>query len=157
MNPISLCIASVVIFSGYTNVYLIAKFGVLRSISISFHELEGKLKYLYTFAMMGTAIPLGIAGDTILMWVSACMLILTAFAADTRKDEATSIVHVIGAYGCIIGGLISIWVDYGMWYMSIGGLAAILALLIPQVRNHTYWLENVAFYFVWAGVLIHNL
>lgn len=161
---------SLFVFVGYL-VFCYNRFGYISySISSTFYDFTGKLRYLYTLFMITFAFSLFIAGGTLLLYFATILMIATGVAADTRRDKLTGIIHYIGANVGILLGLLSLFIDFGLWWLSVIGVCGILFVWLPymksvkkyfqwlpKVDNHTYWIEVIAFIVVWTGILIHIL
>ncbi|MBS3775800.1 MAG: hypothetical protein KGY70_11475 [Bacteroidales bacterium] len=148
---------SVAIYIGFSIVFAIIKFGVPPSVSSLYRKLDkiGWPPWLYSLAMMYSAMFLAVAGGTNTMGWAAMFLVVTGIAGDTSQGKVTEWLHIVGAWGCMALGLLALWVDYGYWILSIFGLALILAIWIPRLKNKTYWIENAAYFVVAFGILNH--
>jgi hypothetical protein len=139
-------------------VYAYIKVGMTKSISAIYDELNKLPRpkgYLYTIGMWLTALPLAAAGETELFYIAGALIALTGLAADIRKSKLTEWLHIIGAWGGMAAGLMSLWYDYGMWELAVSGAVAIGILQIIQVRNVTYWSECAAFAPIAGGIMYH--
>lgn len=145
-------LTSNLVFIGYI-VLCIALLGVTRSISITYSELPKDIKRLYSFAMFGTAIPLAMAGGTPIMYVAGSMIVLTGLAADVRRNKWTQRIHVYSANIGMGLGLLSLWIDFGLWYYSAISIIILGFIYLGPVRNKTYWAEIVIYFIVSIGVL----
>lgn len=144
---------SALIFTLYC-AYCLQRFGLTRSISATFYEFKGNLRYLYTAYMWLFSIPMVIAGETGLLFAAMAGIAFTGTAADVKRSEATERIHVGGTIASITAGLLSVWLDFGMLWLAITGAVGCLAMWVSQFRNHTYWIEVWAYAVVWIAIWI---
>lgn len=146
---ILLLTTSTIIFFGYIALVWI-KFGILPSISDSYYYFK-KIPGLFFFAMFGTGLPITIFAETGLLFFAGSFIVLVG-AAGAFRQELIGKVHVIGAVGSIVLGMVSIWVDYGYWYISVGFALMTFLLTFFRIKNHTWWIEIFGYVCI-VGVL----
>jgi len=148
-----LTLISTIIFTTYV-VCIWKKFGVLRSISASFERLIHKEWFLvFTW---GTAIFLMLAGESGLSFGAGIFLMFSGISI-RGKYLSDELIHMIGATGAIFLGYLFVWLNCDLlWLASIGAGANIL-MWISKFKNHTWWIEVLAFYVIIAGLFIHIL
>jgi len=144
-------ILSFIIFTSYVAGITI-KFGWLRSVSASWYYIENK--WIFTLSLWGFSIPLMIAGGTALTFLAGLAICFAGAAADTKNTELTEKVHVIGAMAGIIFGMAALIIDFNLWYFVLAQLIFTIPAMKCNMRNHTFWIEIVAYYLVWLGMLI---
>jgi len=151
MNIILLSTTTAVFFGYIALVWF--KFGVLPSISDSYYYFKHR-PGLFFFAMFGTGFPVIVLAETSLLFFSGCFIVLVGTAGAFHR-ELTGKVHVIGAVGSIVLGMVSLWVDYGYWYISVGFTLLMFLITFFRVNNHTWWIEILAYVCI-VGVLWVN-
>jgi len=150
---------SLLVFSGYF-LFCYKRWGILKSISQSYFQLAQNEKWLFTFFMWTIALPLMIVGHTFLSVMAGVFLCYTGAAGDTKDDKASENVHVIGATGAIILGysfLMHLSVNLKSVPLFVITLVCILASLFmywEKTKNHTTWIEGIAYYAFVTGLLI---
>jgi len=144
--------------------FIISKFGILHSISLSWYRLQEKNPkqgFLFTFFCWGLAIPMMMmsayidADTSTLIMLSGGGLVFTGSAAAFKsKDAKTDLVHFIGAATAIISGLLGIGLIYNNFVpMVIVALATILAYM-NKLKNGIFWIEVIAFISIIVGLII---
>lgn len=151
-----LLITSVVIFTAFV-AYITIRFGWLKSISASFYEFPSKQKWIFTIGEWAFVLPIIIVAETPLMFFAGAFICFSAAASDSRSSVVTSRVHVIGATGGILMAMASIIIDYGIWWIPAGYLVFTLLVALLNMRNHTYWIEVVAYYLVFVALMLEAL
>jgi len=146
-------IASILIFTGYI-IYARIKYGQLKSISASWYWLSSSQKWLFTLALWGFSIPLAIAGDTALFFFAAGGICFTGAAGDTKSLSMTEHVHNIGATGGIILGMGALLVDFHLWYVFLSFFLFSIFMMKKNIRNHTFWIQVIAYYTISFSILI---
>jgi len=149
-------IASILIFTGYI-IYIRVKYGQLKSISASWYWLNSSQKWLFTLALWGFTLPLSIAGNTALFFLAAGGICFTGAAADTKSLSMTEHVHTIGATGGIILGMGALLIDFHLWYIFLPFFLFSIYMIKKNIRNHTYWIETIAYYTIWIAILLNIL
>ena len=144
-----------VVFVSYLT-YVVSKFGVLPSISDSYYLMKSKIPF--TLFIWSIAIPTILVGDTALMFFAGSFLAFVG-AAPAFREEQEGIVHVVGAIGGITLGVVSMWVDFHLWYLSILLISfAVLAQIFKKkFKNHTWWVEIASFTILFIGMAISKL
>ena len=120
------------------------KFGVLPSISESYYRLKKLQKSFFTLAMFGTGLPITIYAEGGLMFFAGAGICFVG-AAPAFREDMTGRVHVIGAVGGIVLGLLSLWLDYSLWIPQVVFAGLTFFLTFFRVRNHTWWIEILAY------------
>ena len=152
----TLYLIMVTVFVTYITITGIA-FGILPSISASYYALKNPLQKLgFTLFIWGFALPL-IPLSTTLFGFLAGGFIAFVGAACAYKQELTEKVHIVGAVGGILFGLLYIIVDLGQWQVAFITVLPIAALALLKPNNKTYWIEIVAFVGIMLGILNGNI
>ena len=136
------------VFVSYIS-FIWIKYGIQRSISDSYYRLPRNLQPLFTFFCWGFAIPAIIIGttltDSVLMFLAGSGIAFVGAAA-AFKQKMTKTVHMIGAYGGVALSQLSIWINFKMWYITIGFLVlAIILQLFSKKIEQIWWQETLAF------------
>lgn len=149
-------------------ILIYSKFGVIDSISDSWYLLPKKLKLLFTFMCWGIGLPMvahinpDIAGAG-LWFLSAAGFGFTGAATMFKSKGAhANIVHYAGAAAGMIGALIALGVQYGLWILSyIGFPLAILIFIFGylgkgkyEIKYPMYWVEILAAILILIGLFI---
>lgn len=147
--------------------YLVAVWwnnGVLKSISISYYYDDPR--WLFQVFMFGAAFCILLIGQC---WWSALVAFL--FGVMTLNPSVTGgniyfIPHMVSAISAITIANISLWVLYGLWWMCLGLVVAILLILMftrnrnveqhPAFneKNWLYWVEVVSISTYFLGLII---
>jgi len=148
-------IISIVAFTVYVGA-IWYKFGVLSSISESYYHLKGLQKSFFMLAMFSTGIPITIYAETGLLFFAGAFITFVG-ASPAFKEGTEGKVHVIGATGGILFGMMSMLFDYSLW--EIPALFVFLALVITllELKNRTWWIEILAFIAILTGLIINQL
>lgn len=133
-------------------VYSIFKFGLTKSISVIYYYFKGFKRYLYTYYMIGYALPLMLAANNFWLYVAGSLIMVTGVAADTRADETTSWVHTRSVIVAIVIGFAYTMFGYGLFWVSLIGAISCLALYYFKPKYHTYIIEIIAIAVVYIGV-----
>lgn len=159
-------IVSFIVFTGYVMVYCLWKFGLTKSISITYYYLKKKHRGLFTGALAGFAIPLSIAADNQWHAWAAAMIVCTGLAADfldkndlyeDDKKKPAYKIHMFCAYAGVVIGLIGLWAHFGLWQFTVYSAVAIFFLMLLQVKNYIWFIEVIAYYVIALGILINIL
>jgi len=145
-------VLSFIIFTSYV-IGITVKFGWLRSVSISWYYIKNK--WIFTLALWTFSVLLAIAGDTMLTFLSAVAICFTGAAADAKNLKMTERVHIVGATGGIILGMAALIIDFRLWYFVLPQLIFTILAMKCNMKNHTFWIEIVAYYLIWIGILIN--
>jgi len=133
--------------------YIWTTYGVQRSISDSYYRLPKRLQPLFTLFCWGFALPAIIIGlslvDSPLMFLAGSGIAFVGAAA-AFKERMTHTVHMVGAYAGVAFSQLSIWIDYKMWYITIGfiilaGALQLLSLFNKKFKTCIWWQEILAF------------
>lgn len=147
-----LLLLSINIFIAFT-LFVGTKYGVQKSISASIHVLDGMLeKSLYSWFILGIAIPMMIVSNTTLGWWAGAFLSLD-FVATAVGEKKQIFIHCLGADVGMILGMLMLWIDFHLWYLPIACiLFALLALW--KLKNSVWWIETAVFVTVIIGLFI---
>jgi len=149
MNLILLCISAIAFISYVLYVYI--NYGVLKSISDSYYII--KHKSLFTFFIWGLTIPmLFFSSGHGLLFFGAAFICVVGIASGF-KETMEGRVHVFFTNAGILLSYLSLWFDYHMWYLVVLFLLFTIPSFIIKYKNHTWWIEVVAFTLVLIGLI----
>ena len=135
--------------------YIVVKYGVQRSISASYNNLETPIKKsLYSWFILCVALPMMILSDNTI-GVLAGMFLMLDFAAPTGGDKMNNFIHCLGADMGMLLGVLMIGFMFGLWWLV--GFTAILVIALTGIKNSTWWIECVILTSVWIGLLIEKV
>ena len=126
-------------------------FGVQYSVSSSYYLLKKK-KPLFTLVMWLTIIPLMLVSQTLLTFIAGMGICLVGVAPDYRLWKQELIAHLIGSYLGVLGAIATIWIDYHLWYVSVPLMVFIALAKFLNMKNHIWWIENVALIATWIVI-----
>ena len=149
-----LLLISFYIFSAYVAAIWI-KFGILPSISESYYRLRYLQKSFFTMAMFGTGFPVVMYSEGGLMFFAGTAICFVG-ASPAFREDMTGAVHVIGAIGGIVLGLVSLWIDYELWIPQMVFIVLAFILTFFRVRNHTWWVEILAYFCIVGSLWFLN-
>jgi len=145
---LGLFIAMITVFVTYVT-FIVAKYGILPSISESYYRLPEKYNFLFTLALWGFAFPAMIIGTPVTgLMFGACAGIMFVGAAAAFQQTLTKTVHYVGASMGMILSQVAIATTFGMWYLSLGCVvtALLLYLFRKQINyTHLWWIEIMCF------------
>ena len=152
MDLILLGFASGVFIAYVTYIWL--KFGILPSISDSSYKTNSP--FLFAIFIWGTAIPLMIVGNTALMFLSGSSLAFVGASPWFRKLSEGK-VHVAGVMISIISGAISMWIDFGLWYLTVIIVVSYVITLLIKMKYETWWAEIMYFIIIIIGLFLNKI
>jgi len=127
-------------------IYTIIKVGVLSSISQSYYDLKNPLLFIGPLWIYAGSI--AYVGETILLFITSILICLVG-TFPRYRDKIEGIIHTNAARGGIIIGMLSLWIDFGLWYMVIIFLIFTgITEFWLKYKNHTYWTEVVALFVI---------
>ena len=145
-----LLITSLTIFTLYI-IGVMVVYGVLPSISDSYYHLPQGFKLIFSFALIGFALPLIIYTNKILIFIAGGAIMFVAATPDFHSEGA---IHFI----CAIIGIVS-----GIFYLIINKqyLISIIVFIVGIIlyifaSNHIFWIEIVSFYTILLGIIRIN-
>ena len=167
-------IISISVFASYI-LFIVAKFGVQKSISESYYRLTGGKSIIFTIVCMGFALPLMIVVSNGLMFLAMAGIVLAGTAGNFQESEMVNKTHMVGAVTGIVAGLINV-LAFGFMYIipvlsgaviswfifyyyesrrtkiiKLGKLTAKLA--DPEIENNAiWWAEIIAFLVIWGCI-----
>lgn len=141
---------TVIVFISYI-LYVYFKFGILPSISDSYYKENNKA--LFTLFIWSIAIPLMIIGNSGLMFFAGSFLAFVG-AAPAFREELEGKIHVIGAVGGIAFGFASMILDSHQYILPAIMVIFTLFFTLRKIKNHTWWIEIMAFSLNIIGLLI---
>ena len=144
------------VFLAYTlGIYF--TFGVTSSISSSIHKLKGPVqKSLYSWFMLGIAIPFMIVADTPLGWWAGAFLAID-FAAPAGGSRMQYIIHCIGADVGMLLGMLMLIIDFHQWPITLITAGYVAFYQFRKVENRTWYIECTVFAAAWLGLLIEKV
>lgn len=140
-------------------IWVVKNWGVLPSISDSYYKYykEGNIakwipipmKYLFTFFIFGFSYTALMSDPTPLLFYAIMMLGITGVSPAFDDDKQIKLLHGIGAFGGITLSQLSIWIEHGMWYITVSfAVLSILILILNKLSkfdNKVWWIEILAF------------
>lgn len=153
--------------------YIVIKYGMQKSISASWSNLENPVKKsLYSWAMAGVALPMAILSNN-WMGIWAGFFLAITFVAHTGGSRLNNTLHCVGAdvgmlFGTlqlilIFGGLLN-WILVGVCYLTIVTMLAIANKHKITSSGHesrfptaTSWIEIVVFITVMIGLFFEKV
>lgn len=155
MNIILLCFAVMVAL--WYLLLVSFSFGICSSISATYNYFSGGRKVYYTLFIWGIAIPLMIVSNTALGWWAGAVLAIDGAAPATSKDKLQEFLHIFGAGGGIILGMLTLWMNFNLWYLVIiFGLFTAFSKWL-RYKNHIWWIEVAALVIMITGLFIKTL
>lgn len=152
---LALLLFATAVFTAFT-AFVGFKYGVQSSISASIHKLTGAFeKSLYSFFILGVAIPMMVVSNTVLGWWAGALLAID-FAAVSGGDKLQSFLHGFGAQAGMALGIIMLAVDFHLWPISVGFVLFSL-FAVWKMKNSTWWIETAAFIAVIGGLFIAKI
>ena len=126
-------------------------YGVLPSISDSYYHLPQGYKLIFSFALIGFALPLIIYTNKLLIFIAGGAIMFVAVTPDFHSE---GVLHFV----CAIIGIVS-----GVFYLFFNKqyLISIIAFIIGIIlyifaSNHIFWIEIVSFYTILLGIIKIN-
>jgi hypothetical protein len=146
-----LLLFSLTVFSTYT-IVISLKYGVQKSISESYYRLSDKAKPWFTLTLWGFAIPIMIISETGLMFFATGGICFVAVAANFKGWVTERNVHMVGALGGIFLAMLSMIIDFNLWYIPSLFVAIITIISLTDIKNKLWWIETSAFYLILLGL-----
>lgn len=134
--------------------YIVYRHGVQVSISATYYKI--KHKPLFSFALMFTAFPMMILASTSLMVLAGFALFVVATSPAFIRDESVRKVHTYSAFLAIVFAMLSIIIDFDMWYMTLPLILFALAISLKAIKigYRIWWMEIVAFLQIYITLFI---
>ena len=153
MEKLLLSISTLAFFGFVIMIWI--RFGLLSSISDGYYYLN-RQKHLFAIAMVGVGLPVTIQSDTGMIFFAG-LFICMAGAAGYIREDFTEKLHIVGATGGITLSMVSLWIDYGMWWVSLGFAVISFLLTFFRINHSSWWIEILAFVSVilvlWGNVV----
>jgi len=154
MKELILLTTSVIGFITFFAVIAI-KFGILKSISAS--DYEFKSMWAFTIFTWWCSVPLIFAGilgpftnlQRLLVTFSGIFWMLVGAAPSSKNIDVEKPIHNIGASGAGFTAysfslLVAIKVPY-LWFVVAPSLVIITYMYLKKTKNHTWWIETIAY------------
>ena len=128
------------------NTAIYFRYGLLTSVSASHYALIGENKnfgWIFTACTWAYALPAMVIGQTGLMFFAGGFICFVGVAAN-YKSGMDKIWHGRFAIFGVLLSQLSIFFDFGYWWINVGSVAAMIVLWILNHKNKTYWVEQVA-------------
>ncbi len=137
-------------------VYVRVKYGMTKSISATYYELNNK--WLFTITLWLFVMPFIIVGGKGLIFLAGASIAFVAAAPRVGdKYQISKWVHLIGSYLGIASGVVAMWVYYGLWWIPVIQLLFTLLAHFEELRHRTYWIEAVAIGLISYGLYLGEL
>ena len=125
-------IATALIFIGYL-VYIVARYGVLPSISDSFYHIPKQYYWVFSVFMWTLSIMIMLIGGTNLMYLAGVGLFFVG-GEPYFQEKMQGLFHMIAAVCGIMFGLLSMGLDYHMWIIPIGFIVGAGLMKILKIK-----------------------
>lgn len=148
---------SLVVFGGYVEI-IWSKYGIQKSISMSYYCLPDKFKFVFTLILFGFSIPIIlVSSDMVFMPIAGWLISGVGAACNIMSNKITKTVHMISAIGGITLAFFSLCYEYNAWIIVVISaiLMGIAAFKIKEGK--IWWIEIIAFTAVWIGLLLNNI
>lgn len=139
--------------------YVIAKFGILPSVSQSWYveaNVNGKKKkwmfVAFIVSISTLTILLGYLTKNIWFYASGGSLLIVAFAPAFRSEHR--IVGILHTGGTVLGIAFACYamITHGIYFPFVFGAAITLVIERLKIENSTFWNELVWFYSIMIGI-----
>ena len=134
--------------------WVVDNHGVLESWSDSYREIKDKWKFQLTLVLLGLGV--GLFGwftvHSYLLPISGLGLV-TVGLAPRFWLKTQGIIHSAGALLGALAGLLSVGVDFHLWWVSALAIALIGIIKFKKISNATWWMETTAFLAIIIGIL----
>ena len=114
---------------------IVSKYGVLSSISDIYYEIKNK--YTFTLFIWSIALPIAITAETGLMFFGAAFICFVG-AAPAFKEKLESKIHKMGALGGVLLIILSLSIDYHLYYPSIAIVLFTLIAIKKRIKNKAW-------------------
>ncbi len=122
-------------------------YGVLPSISDSYYHIPQGYKLIFSFALIGFALPLIIYTNKILIFIAGGAIMFVAVTPDFHSEGA---IHFICAIIGIVSGLLYLITNKQYLISVIAFIVGIILYIFAN--NHIFWIEIVSFYTILLGI-----
>ena len=145
-------LTSLIVFTLYI-AYIMARYGVRKSISESFYRL--KYKKIFPLIIWGFTIPIMLHTGTPIMFIACSLICFIGAAPAFKSDIIEHRVHMFGAFGGILTAFASLVFEFDMiWIFIIFVFATTFLFTMRFAIKYIWWIEVVAFYLIIIGLLI---
>lgn len=149
-----LLLSSILVFTVY-NAWITLRFGQQRSISDSWYRLTLKDNILFIASTWGYVIPLffivllqpNVSDLVKIIFFFGTFLLVTVPVFPDFHLPSVKPWHSLGAEGGIALAMVC-GVLLGMWWVPVPFIIFTWLMMKNAIRNHTYWIEIVAYYAV---------
>jgi len=130
--------------------FLVLRFGVLKSISSSTYKLQGNWSYLFTVTLITLAILNMMQGLEIWGFLASVGLMFTGATINFKPNDHSyeDEIHAVSAVTIIACSMLGIGFVWGYWIVP--GLFGLSALTVIESKNRIWWIEIMAFGFIMA-------
>jgi hypothetical protein len=131
--------------------YTWLRWGVQKSISITFYEHENKA--VWWAWMLSFSIPILFVAPHWLMLIAVTGIVIVGSAGDYRSDPISDAWHNAGAVIGIVAAFAYLGFVQGQWWV-VGIMAAFTVYARLRLNNSTNWIEVAAMYLTILGLAL---
>lgn len=132
-------------------VYSYKKFGLLKSVSISYYEISPR--WIFQVFIYNIAFTLIYVGNTYLFYASGVCLALVGLMPSV-KVKWMHLAHTVCAVASVVLAFLGLF-DYGYWYFILP-VVLIGLLLYWHIQEYwVYFFELLAFVIIYIGLFVH--
>lgn len=135
--------------------FLWSTFGVLPSISDGYYSLDKPDRWWPSVIFPLFSIPMMIVGSTGLMFFAGVGICFVG-AAPMFREGMEGKVHSVGAMGGIVLGMASMWINFHFWWIPVIFIIGSGLIYYFDKKTHTWWIEILAFFLIFLGLVITN-
>ena len=145
-----------------------------KTYSMSYYDIRSGYEALFTLACWGLAIPGMIVFNTPLMIIGAIGLLFVGLASDFVVRKAYEVVmpdgsyvekerrvkgivywmHMGGTYVCVGFSQASLWIEHGLWFLTVAFIGASIAVLLRGSYRKLGWVELFAIITTLNGMVL---
>lgn len=146
---------SLAAFISYIGIFIL-NYGIPKSISETYYKLKGNKQALFTLALWTMAIPVSIAATTGLLFFAGAFICFTGAAPAFKNRGLERKVHFIGAYVGFALGLLSLCIDYSLYWL-VAACVLIVTNIIGRVKSYIFWVEVIVYITIIIGLFYSYL
>lgn len=138
-------------------VFIVCKFGILKSISDSWYELKTeKLEFLFTLFCWIIGFLMAAQSSTLpFFFFSGAGLCFVGVATSFKLQKSIEkTIHNVGAIICIISALCGLLIENYIWFPMMIFVISYIIIELLNMKNKIWWIEIISFISILSGLLV---